>query len=419
VISPHVVAARVLAAHVLTAAGPGAAGRPGPMGPYTGDPIFNHGVDLVVWAFVVAKLLVTFALVMLSVLFMVMFERKVVARLGNRWGPNRAGPWGWLQSLADGVKLFFKEALVPAQADRVIYRIAPVISLVPVFVAFSIVPLGGYVHIGSYFTRLQLADPPWGILVMLMASSVSVYGVMLAGWSSGSKYPLIGSVRASAQMISYEAALGLTVATVVVLTGSLHTSAIVAAQHGGFLYHWNILRGFGAPAAVFFIAITAEMTRPPFDLVEAEEELAGGFNMEYSSIGFALFYLAEYAALVTNSAIFTTLFLGGPDGPRIAGHSVGPFWFTIKVLALLYVYVWMRATLPRLRYDQLMDLGWKKLIPGSLALLLIVAGARVNWRWGLAALSGSLFAFILLTRAIEVGQSRQQGATMASELESP
>ncbi len=415
VLTHALTAAPLAAAHLV---GPGVP-TPGAGGPYTGDPIFNHGLDLVVWAFVVVKVVVAFALVMVSVLFMVMFERKVVAALGNRPGPNRAGPDGWLQSLADGIKLFFKEALVPAEADRLVYRIAPVIALVPVFVAFSIVPVGGTISIGSYTTRLQLADASWGILVMLMASSISVYGVMLAGWSSGSKYPLIGSVRASAQMISYEAALGLTVATVVVLTGSLHTSAIVAAQHGGFLYHWNLFRAFGAPAAIFFIAVTAEMTRPPFDLVEAEEELAGGFNLEYSSIGFALFYLAEYAALVVNSAIFTTLFLGGPDGPRIAGLSLGPLWFVIKVLVLLYIYVWIRATLPRLRYDQLMDLGWKRLIPGSLALLLIVIGARIDWRWGLAALSGSLFAFILLTRAIEVGQSRQEEGGQLSELEAP
>jgi len=388
---------------------------------YPGDPLFAKGIDLWVWVILVVKLIVVFALVMVSVLFMVMYERKAVARLGNRWGPNRAGPYGWLQSLADGIKLFFKEALVPAQADRAVYQLAPIIALVPVFITFSIVPIGGTITIGGYTTRLQLADPPWGILVMLMASSISVYGVLLAGWASGSKYPLIGSVRASAQMISYEAALGLSVATVVLLTGSLHTSAIVAAQHGGFLYHWNILRSFGAPFAIFCIAMTAEMTRPPFDLVEAEEELAGGFNMEYSSIRFALFYLAEYAALVTNSAIITTLFLGGPDGPRIAGHSIGPAWFALKVLILLYVFVWVRATLPRLRYDQLMDLGWKRLIPAALALLLVVAGARISWRYGLFALAGSMIAFLLLARAIEVGRSvseREHGG-MPSELESP
>ncbi len=220
-------------------------------------------------------------------------------------------------------------------------------------------------------------------------------------------------------MISYEAALGLTIATVVLVSGSLLTSVIVYEQHGGFLYHWNILRTFGAPAAIFFIAITAEMTRPPFDLVEAEEELSGGYNLEYSSIGFALFYLAEYMAVVTNSAFFTTLFLGGPDGPRIAGHSIGVFWFALKVLILLYIYIWIRATLPRLRYDQLMDLGWKRLIPASLALLLIVAGARINAIWGLGALVGSCAAFLLLGRAIDVGHSAQEETGMLADLDAP
>ncbi|MDA8300482.1 MAG: NADH-quinone oxidoreductase subunit H [Actinomycetota bacterium] len=383
---------------------------------YNGDPVFAKGITLGVWIIELVKLVAVFAIIMVGVLFMVMYERKAVAYLGNRWGPNRAGPKGWLQSLADGLKLFFKEALVPEGADRWVYRAAPVIAMVPVMVSFSVIPIGDTVTVAGYTTRLQLADPPWGILVMLMASSISVYGVMLAGWASGSKYPLIGAVRASAQMISYEAALGLTVATVVVLTGSLHTSAIVAAQHGGVLYHWNVFRAYGLPAAIFFVAITAEMTRPPFDLVEAEEELAGGYNMEYSSIGFALFYLAEYAALVTNSAFFVTLFLGGPDGPY--WHTIGPLWFVIKVLAVLYVYVWIRATLPRLRYDQLMDLGWKKLIPASLAMLLIVAAGHISWRWGLAALSGSLFAFILLSRAIEVGRTQVEEGAQA-ELESP
>ena len=384
---------------------------------YSGDPVFAKGITLGVWIIELVKLVAVFAIIMVGVLFMVMYERKAVAYLGNRWGPNRAGPKGWFQSLADGLKLFFKEALLPAGADRWVYRAAPVIAMVPVMVSFSVIPIGDTVTVAGYTTRLQLADPPWGILVMLMASSISVYGVMLAGWASASKYPLIGAVRASAQMISYEAALGLTVATVVVLTGSLHTSAIVAAQHGGVLYHWNVFRAYGLPAAIFFVAITAEMTRPPFDLVEAEEELAGGYNMEYSSVGFMLFYLAEYAALVTNAAFFVTLFLGGPDGPY--WHTIGPLWFVIKVLAVLYVYVWIRATLPRLRYDQLMDLGWKKLIPASLAMLLIVAAGHISWRWGLAALSGSLFAFILLSRAIEVGRTQVEEGGPQAELESP
>lgn len=385
---------------------------------YTGDPVFNKGLDLVVWLILLGKLLAVFVIVMVSVIFMIMYERKAIARLGNRWGPNRAGPKGWLQAIADGTKLAFKEALIPAAGDKFVYRLAPLISLVPAFVAFSIVPVGGTITIDGYTTRLQLADPPWGILVMLMASSISVYGVMLGGWASGSKYPLLGAVRASAQMISYEAALGLTVATVVVLTGSLHTSAIVASQHGGFLYHWNILRAFGAPAAIFFIAVTAEMTRAPFDLVEAEEELAGGFNLEYSAVGFMMFYMAEYIAVVTNSAIFTTLFLGGPDGPRIAGHSIGPVWFTVKVLVLLYIYIWMRATLPRLRYDQLMDLGWKWLIPGSLVLLLVVIGARVSAVWGFVALVGGIAGFLVLFRAVQLGHASWE-AGMTNELEAP
>jgi NADH-quinone oxidoreductase subunit H len=237
-----------------------------------------------------------------------------------------------------------------------------------------------------------------------MTSGVAVYGVMLAGWSSGSKYPLLGSVRASAQMVSYEAVLGLTTATVVLVTGSLHTSGIVASQHGGFLYHWNFIRTALVPFALFAIAITAEMTRPPFDLVEAEEELSGGYNMEYSSIDFAWFYLAEYAALVTNSAIIVTLWFGGPDGPRIAHHSIGPAWFALKLLIVLFVYVWVRATLPRLRYDQLMDLGWKRLIPAALAMLLIVAGFQVDRAWGFVALGGSIVMLALLFRAIDVGR---------------
>jgi len=383
-----------------------------------GDPLFSNGLNLAVWLILIGKVIVVFLIVLLSVLFMVMYERKAVAWLGVRYGPNRAGPNGWLQSLADGTKLLFKEAFAPRAADKPIYRIAPYLMLVPVFLAFSIVPLGGTITIAHHKTELQLADPPWGILFLLMTSGVAVYGVMLAGWASGSKYPLLGAVRATAQMVSYEAVLGLTTATVVLVSHSLHTSAIVAAQHGGFLYRWNIIHTLFFPFALFSIAITAEMTRPPFDLVEAEEELSGGYNLEYSSIDFAWFYLAEYAALVTNSAIIATLWFGGPDGPRIAGHSIGPVWFMVKVLIILYIYVWVRATLPRLRYDQLMDLGWKRLIPGSLAMLMIVAGFQVaptstsksaivrgfiDREWGLLAIAVSLLLIVLLMRAIDVG----------------
>lgn len=375
------------------------------------DPLFDNGLNLAVWLILLLKVVVTFLIVLLSVLFMVMYERKAVAYLGVRYGPNRAGPKGWLQSLADGTKLLFKEAFTPRGADKLVYRIAPYLMLVPAMVAFAIVPIGGTVTIAHHRTELQLADPPWGILFLLMTSGVAVYGVMLAGWSSGSKYPLLGSVRASAQLVSYEAVLGLTTATVVVVTGALQTSSIVSAQHGGFLYHWNFLHTLLIPFILFSIAITAEMTRPPFDLVEAEEELSGGYNLEYSSIDFAWFYLAEYAALVTNSAIVVTLWFGGPDGPRIASHSIGPVWFVIKLLIILYIYVWVRATLPRIRYDQLMDLGWKRLIPGALAMLLIVAGFQINAggsalaqrKWGLIAIGASLLFIAFLWRAIDVG----------------
>lgn len=368
-----------------------------------GDPLFNNGLNLAVWIILVVKVIAIFVIVLVSVLFMVMYERKMVARLGVRVGPNRAGPGGWLQSLADGVKLFFKETFLPRNADRFVYKLAPYLSLIPAILAFSIVPIGGQITIAGHTTRLQLVDPQWGVLFLLMCSGVGVYGIMLAGWSSGAKYSLLASVRSSSQMVSYEAVLGLTTATVVLVTGSLHTSAIAASQ-SGWIWHWNIIRTAIIPFALFSLAITAEMGRPPFDLVEAEEEISGGFNMEYSSIGFALFYLAEYANLVTNSAIIITLWLGGPSGPAIAGHSIGPFWFVVKMLIILFIYVWIRATLPRFRFDQLMDLGWKRMIPLSLGMLMIIAGFQVSVGWGFIAFAGVLVAFVLLFVALEIGE---------------
>ncbi|MDE3206974.1 MAG: NADH-quinone oxidoreductase subunit H [Acidobacteriota bacterium] len=387
------------------------------------DPLFANGLNLAVWLILLVKVLVIFLIVLLSVLFMVMYERKAVAYLGVRYGPNRAGPKGWLQSLADGTKLLFKEAFTPRNADKPVYKLAPYLMLVPIMVAFSIVPIGGRITIAHHTTELQLADPQWGILFLLMTSGLAVYGVILAGWASGSKYPLLGSVRASAQMVSYEAVLGLTTATVVLVTGSLSTSTIVAAQSGHWSFvHWNLIHTAVIPFILFSIAITAEMTRAPFDLVEAEEELSGGYNLEYSSIDFAWFYLAEYAALVTNSAIIVTLWFGGPNGPTIDGHSVGPLWFTVKVLVVLYIFVWIRATLPRFRYDQLMDLGWKRLIPASLIMLMVVAGFQAtstsggngggHWlaqrEWGLAAVGGAIVLGALLWRAIDVGRQASE-----------
>ncbi len=392
-----------------------------------GDPLFQHGVTLAVALIVILKAIIVFVVVLVSVLFMVWYERKVISHMQNRVGPNRAGPYGLLQSLADGTKLFFKEALLPGKADKGVYRLAPFLAVVPAFLIFSIVPIGGTITIAHHVTDLQLADPPWGILFMLMLSSIAVYGVMLAGWSSGSKYPLLGAVRASAQMISYEAALGLSIATVVVLSGSLHTSTIVAVQHGLLHFRsstvplpaWNLFRTWVVPFVIFMMAITAEMHRPPFDLVEAEEELAGGFNAEYSSLGFALFYLAEFMNVVTMSGITVTLFLGGPDGPRILGHSVGPFWFVLKVFCFLFTYVWLRATLPRFRYDQLMDLGWKRLIPASLGMLLFVAAARSGSRgWVIGVLVGLVLGAMALLRALSIG-SRATEVEAASAAVAP
>ncbi|MBW3668079.1 MAG: NADH-quinone oxidoreductase subunit NuoH [Actinobacteria bacterium] len=367
-----------------------------------GDPLFRDGVDFTVVAIVIAKTLLTFAVLMVAVLFMVWFERKVISDMQNRIGPNRAGPWGLLQTLADGIKLFFKEDLLPDRADRAIFRLAPYLSAVPAFLAFAIVPLGGTVTIAGRQTYLQLADPPIGILFLLATSAVAVYGVMLAGWASGSKYPLLGSVRASAQMVSYEAALGLSIAAVVLITGSLSTQDIVQSQGG--LLDWNILRLGGLPFAIFLIAATAELNRPPFDLVEAEQELVGGFHTEYSSIRFALFYLAEFMNTVTMSAIVVTLFLGGPVGIDIPViGKVSPVWFVLKLFVFLFGYVWLRATLPRFRYDQLMDLGWKLLIPASLFWLLVLAGMRVDATYGFAVFFGGLAMAPVLLRAVSIG----------------
>ena len=279
-----------------------------------GDPLYDNGVGWVVFLIVVIKVLVVFGVLMVSVMLMIWFERKVISDMQSRIGPNRAGPFGIAQTLADGIKLFFKEDLIPERADRFVFKLAPYLAIIPAFLAFAIVPIGGVVTIAGHTFELQLADPPMGILFLLAMSSIGVYGVMLAGWSSGSKYPLLGSVRASAQMISYEAALGMTVVTVVLITGSLSTRAIVDAQAGHF-WQWNVIRLGVVPFLIFFIAIIAETNRPPFDLVEAESELVGGFHTEYSSIRFALFFLAEFMNTITMSAITVTLFFGGPDGP--------------------------------------------------------------------------------------------------------
>ena len=382
-----------------------------------GDPLFANGVDLTVLLIVAGKALLTFAVLLVAVLFMVWFERKVISDMQNRVGPDKAGRWGVLQSLADGIKLFFKEDLLPDQADRRVFRLAPYLAAVPAFLSFSIVPLGGIVTIAGHETRLQLADPPIGILFLLAMSSVAVYGVMLAGWSSGSKYPLLGSVRASAQMVSYEAALGLSVAAAVLMSGSLVMSEIVDIQargsFAGVLPGWNILGTAFIPFIVFLIAATAELNRPPFDLVEAEQELVGGFHTEYSSVRFALFYLAEFMNTVTMSAIAVTLFLGGPAGPvfDLLPWLWPILWFIAKTFVFLFMYVWLRATLPRLRYDQLMDLGWKVLIPVSLLWLLVLAGMRLGNMWGFVVFGSGLIGWWMLGRALKVGREASDAQT--------
>jgi len=374
--------------------------------------------------FVIVKALLAFTFVMVGVILLIWFERKVISDMQNRIGPNRAGPWGLLQTLADGIKLIFKEDSHPREADNLVFRLAPYLSVAPAFLTFCIVPMGGIftggddgaVTLFGHTTFLQVADPPIGVLFLLAMSSVAVYGVMLAGWSSGSKYPLLGSVRASAQMVSYEAALGLSVVTVILLSGSLSTHDIVASQ-AGRIFDWNLVATGVIPFLVFCVAATAELNRPPFDLVEAEQELVGGFQTEYSSIRFGMFYLAEFMNTITMSAIIITLFLGGPSGPIGPGpEQLWPlFWFMVKLLAFLFAFVWVRATLPRFRYDQLMDLGWKRLIPLSLGWLLLIAAVRVaddqGWNTVLvvAITLAALFAGgALMLAGIRVAEQRRE-----------
>jgi NADH-quinone oxidoreductase subunit H len=376
------------------------------------DSLFAQGINWEVIVIVVVKVLVAFVVLLIATAMMVWFERKVISDMQSRIGPNRAGPWGLLQSFADVTKLIFKEDLLPEQADHFVFKLAPYLSVVPAFLVFAVVPVGGILRLGSHTFELQISDPPMGILFVLAMSGIAVYGVMLAGWSSGSKYPLLGSVRASAQVISYEAALGMSVVMVVLVSHSLSTRAIVNAQSNGF-WNWNLIRLGFLPFIFFMIAITAELTRPPFDLTEADSELVGGFHTEYASIRFGLFYLAEFMNTITMSAVVVTLFFGGPNGwiPRFIPTSdiwMPIIWFLLKTVAFCFIYVWFRAALPRLRYDQLMDLGWKRLIPMSLAWLLLVA-AVVTWHWrGLILVPVVLVAAVLLTRANQLGAGRSE-----------
>jgi NADH-quinone oxidoreductase subunit H len=346
-----------------------------------------------VWWLVLAKVLLVFVFLVVMTLFAIWYERRVVARMQVRPGPNRVGPFGLLQSLADGLKLAFKEDIMPTMADKVVYFFAPVISTVCAFTAFSVIPFGPNVSVFGHHTPLQLADIPVAVLLVFACSSMGVYGVVLAGWASGSTYPLLGGLRSAAQMISYEVAMGLSFVAVFMTAGTMSTSEIVAAQAKGAeitLFGWHTAApGWYAilliPSfLIYFVSVVGETNRAPFDLPEAESELVGGFHTEYSSLKFALFFLAEYINMVTVSALCATLFLGGWRAPAPittvwGGANTGwwpVLWFTIKILLLLFVFVWLRGTMPRLRYDQFMRFGWKVLIPANLIWILALAGLR-------------------------------------------
>ncbi len=333
------------------------------------------------WWLILIKTLLIFLILVLLTLFNIWAERRVVARMQHRIGPNVHGPFGLLQSLADGVKLALKEDIIPTAADKVVFLVAPVLSVVPAFVTWAVIPFGPEVDVPftDRTTPLQLTDMPVSVLFMLAIASVGIYGIVLAGWSSGSTYALLGGLRSSAQMISYEVAMGLSFVAVFLFSGSLSTSEIVDAQDN-LWYGLILLPSF----VIYVISMVGETNRAPFDLAEAEGELVGGFHTEYSSLKFALFFLAEYINMATVSAIATTLFLGGWHAPFWIDHLYGGFnegywpvlWFFGKVFFFIFLFIWLRGSLPRLRYDQFMALGWKVLIPVSLAWIVAVATIR-------------------------------------------
>ena len=335
-------------------------------------------LDDPLWIVAVKGLLI-FALCVLLTLMAIWGERRIVARMQLRVGPNRVGPFGLLQGLADGVKLALKEDLIPKAADRVVFILAPIISASTCFLAFAVIPMTGTVLFFGEETVMQLTDLPVGVLYILAGASVGVYGIVLAGWSSGSTYPLLGGLRSSAQVISYEIAMGLSFVAVFMYAGSMSTSSIVAAQ----AQWWNAVVLFPS-FVIYVISMVGETNRAPFDLAEAEGELVGGFHTEYSSLKFALFFLAEYVNIIAVSALATTLFLGGYKAPPGLGFTESwlggwftAIWFFLKVLTFFFVFVWLRGTLPRLRYDQFMQFGWKVLIPVSILWILVVATLRV------------------------------------------
>ena len=353
---------------------------------------------------IVVKALMTFAILVVFTLMAIWWERRLIGFMQERPGPNRTGPQGLLQSLADGVKLALKEDLIPTAADKVVFILAPIISATTCFMSFAIMPMTGEVKLFGKTTAMQMTDLPIAVLYVLAVASVGVYGIVLAGWSSGSTYPLLGGLRSSAQVISYEVAMGLSLVAVFIYSGSMSTGEIVAAQNKW----WNVVVLFPS-FVIYLISMIGETNRAPFDLAEAEGELVGGFHTEYSSLKFALFFLAEYINIATVSALATTLFLGGYRAlPGLGfteqwfGGWFGMVWFLLKVALFFNIFVWVRATLPRIRYDQFMKFGWKILIPSSLLWIIIVATLRALSTQGAPRIVVAIFAggVVLLIMAL-------------------
>jgi NADH-quinone oxidoreductase subunit H len=334
----------------------------------------------------ILKIAVVLVITLTAVAYTVLLERKVLGRMQNRWGPSRVGPFGLLQPLADGIKLFLKEDLMPSASERFLFILAPIIALTCALISIAVVPFGAVTRIAGV-DMFAIADLNIGLLVILGITSIGVYGIALSGWSSNNKFALLGSLRATSQMISYELALGLSLVGVVLRSGSLRLRDIVATQSTHGALSWNVFGGFQIVAFfIYLMAAYAETNRAPFDLPEAESELVAGYHTEYSSMKFAMFFMAEYANMITVACVATLLFFGGPSSPL--GHLLpdnfgGPIlsaifpvlWFVAKVLAFLLLYIWVRGTVPRFRYDQLMAFGWKFLLP--VAILNILATSLV------------------------------------------
>jgi NADH-quinone oxidoreductase subunit H len=370
---------------------------------------------------IAVKCLLVFIICVVATLMSVWTERRVLAKMQLRTGPNRVGPAGLLQSLSDGVKLALKEDIIPAAADKVVFIIAPIIATAMCFMSFAVIPMTGVVNLFGHKTALQLTDLPVGVLYILAVTSIGVYGVVLAGWSSGSTYPLLGGLRSSAQVISYEVAMGLSLVAVFIYAGSMSTSDIVSSQHQ---HIWNAVVLFPS-FVIYVISMVGETNRAPFDLAEAEGELVGGFHTEYSSLKFALFFLAEYVNIIAVSALATTLFLGGYHALPGLGFTEqwlgGWFtlvWFFAKVNIFFFIFMWLRGSLPRLRYDQFMKFGWKVLIPVSLIWILIVASLRVLQQEGaprsaiLAFAAGVVIIVMAMSSLVERNKEKVRSADL-------